>query len=38
MNPLTGHAAGDGVYGQLSVGANGQWTYTLDNSDRLLKP
>ncbi|MDN3717395.1 VCBS domain-containing protein [Vibrio breoganii] len=32
INPIGGHAAGDGVYGHLTVNANGQWTYALDNS------
>ncbi|WP_222593961.1 VCBS domain-containing protein [Vibrio superstes] len=31
VSPLTGHAAGDGVYGHLSVDTSGQWAYTLDN-------
>ncbi|MEZ9832769.1 VCBS domain-containing protein [Vibrio breoganii] len=32
INPIGGHAAGGGVYGHLTVNANGQWTYALDNS------
>ncbi|GEA52937.1 RTX toxin [Vibrio inusitatus NBRC 102082] len=32
INPVGGHVAGDGVYGHLTVNAQGLWTYTLDNS------